>query len=122
MRLAFGRTSGAPVGRDRSVRVISENLTQTIVQTLGIGRVRILTHAGVKLPVRSEMNRAAVVVGGAAEVVEVEEHDLAARHGHVAVRVPDEGHAEVVQVCDSKPGEGATTPPSSFAHRMKKAG
>jgi hypothetical protein len=31
-------------------------------------------------------------------------------------------HAEVVQVFDSKPGEGVTSPPTSFAHQMKKAG
>ena len=30
--------------------------------------------------------------------------------------------AEVVQVFDSKPGEGVTSPPMSFVHRMKKAG
>src|SRR5439155_20055837 len=53
-------------------------------ERLGVGPVGVLADADVKFAVGAEVHAAAVVVGGAAERVEVGDDHLAAGHGRVA--------------------------------------
>ncbi len=68
-----------------AVRVEAEHLAQAVGKRLGVVAIRVLADRDVQLAVWSEMHRAAVVVGGSAQVVEVHQHDLAAGRGDVAV-------------------------------------
>ena len=56
------------VGRDRSIRVEAQHLTQEVAQRLCVGRVRVLTDRDVELSVQTKVDRAAIVVGGGAQV------------------------------------------------------
>ena len=83
--VAGGLVEERVVGGDRAVRVDAQDLAEEVGQRLGVGAVGVLADGDVELAVGAEVQGAAVVVGGAAEVVEVEEDGLAAGHGHVAV-------------------------------------
>ena len=60
-------------------------LPSRLLKRLRVGAVGVLADRGVELAVGAEGERAAVVVGGAAEVVELEDDDFAAGHRDVAV-------------------------------------
>ena len=77
--------NGLSVGNG-AVAVEAEHLAEQVRQRLRVGAVGVLADRRVELPVGAEGERAAVVVRGAAEVVEIEDHDLAAGLGDVAVR------------------------------------
>src|SRR5204862_3367265 len=72
------------VGGDRAIGIDAEHLAQAVGQGLGVGAVGVLADGDVELVVGAEVHGAAVVVGGAAEVVQVHQHRLAARDGGVA--------------------------------------
>ncbi len=61
------------VGRDRAVGVDAQDLAEPVRERLRVGAVRVVADGDVELAVRPEVDRAAVVVGRAREVVEVEE-------------------------------------------------
>src|SRR6185436_11121567 len=71
------------IERDGAVRVEAEDLAQQVVQGLGVGGVGVLSHGDVELAVRTEMEGAAVVVGGARQIIEFEDNRFAAGQGHV---------------------------------------
>ena len=73
-------------GGDRAVGVDAEDLAETVVECLRVRPVRVLADGDEELAVGAEVERAAVVVRGAREVLELEDHDLAAGSGHVAHR------------------------------------
>ena len=74
------------VGRDRAVGVDAQDLAEAVVERLRVRAVRVVADGDVELAVGAEVDRAAVVVRRAREVLELEDHDLAARHRDVAVR------------------------------------
>src|SRR5205807_10661344 len=74
------------IRRNGAVGIDAQNFAQAIAQRLRVCAVRILTDAGVKLAIRPEMDGTAIVVGGATQVVEVDQNELAAGHGDIAVR------------------------------------
>src|SRR6185312_8991308 len=55
------------------------------VEALRVGAVGILADGDVELPVGPEVDGTAVVVGGRAEGIQIQQDDLAAGHGDVAV-------------------------------------
>jgi hypothetical protein len=73
------------VGRNRTVAIDSEHLAEQVGHHLRVRAVRVLSDGCVQLAIRPERQRSAVVVGGAAEVVELEDHHLASGHSGVAV-------------------------------------
>ena len=83
--LPVGRHEERIVGRNRAVLVDAQHLSQHVPHRLRIRAVGVLTDGDVELPIGAEVQRAAVVVRGAAQVVEVEDHDLAAGDGDVAI-------------------------------------
>ena len=75
------------VGRDQRVRrhTQPQQLSEQVRQNLRVPRVRVVPDCDVKLSVRSEVQRAPVVVARSGKIVQVQEDHLAARHRHVAV-------------------------------------
>ena len=76
--------NGLSVGIVPSV-LMRSILPSRLLDALRVGAVRVLADGDVELAVGAEVDRAAVVVGRAAEVVELEQFRLAAGHRHVAV-------------------------------------
>ena len=74
------------VGRDRAVGVDAQDLAEQVRQRLRVAPFAFSPTRDVQLAVGPEVQRAAVVVGRTAEVVQIEEDRLAARHRDVAVR------------------------------------
>jgi hypothetical protein len=69
---------------DRAVLVEAQQLAERIAQVLRLRRVAVLADADVELAVGAEVHAAAVVVGRAREVGQVDQRQLAARGGDVA--------------------------------------
>lgn len=62
-----------------------ENLAEQIRQGLGVRSVGVFSHRDIQLAIRAEVNRAAVMIRGAAQIVEPEEQFFTSRQGHVAL-------------------------------------
>src|SRR5205085_2519560 len=69
-----------------SVRVDAQEFSQEVRQYLRVCAVAVVSNAGIKLAIGPKVKSAAVVLVGIAEVVQVQQHQFAARHGNVAVR------------------------------------
>ena len=74
------------VGWDGAVGVDPQYLPEQVGKSLCVCAVGVLAHADVKLSIRSEMETASVVIGGAAKVVEVQDNYFTARCGDIAGR------------------------------------
>ena len=62
-------------------RFDAQDLAQQIGQRLRVGRIGVLAHRDVELPVQAEMERSTIVILGAAQVVQLVENDgLTAGH------------------------------------------
>src|SRR5207302_6173735 len=65
------------VGRDGAVGIDAQNLPEQIGKSLRVCAVSVLPYADIELAVWPEMDRAAIVVGSGAEIVEFQDNSLA---------------------------------------------
>ena len=71
---------------DGAVGIDAQHLPEQIGKRLRICAVGVFPYADIELAVWPEMHRAAIVVGGGAEIVEFQDNGLATRHGRIARR------------------------------------
>jgi len=74
------------VGGYRPIAIDTQHFAETIVQSLRVGGIRVLAHADVELAIGPEVDRAAIVVAGAAQVIQIGQHKFTAGQSDVAVR------------------------------------
>src|SRR6266496_2136478 len=74
------------VGRDGTVGIDAQHLPEQVGKSLRVCAVGVFPYADVELAVPAEMDGAAIVVGGRAEVVEFQDNGLAARCRGIARR------------------------------------
>ena len=74
------------VGRDGAVTVDAQHLAEQVAQGLCVTAVGVVADGDVELAVGPEVDGAAVMVRGRAEVVQFQDDRLASRHRHVAIR------------------------------------
>jgi hypothetical protein len=72
------------VDRNRSIPVDAEYFAQPVSEGLRVWCIGILAHGHIELAVRSEVDRAAVMVGGA-QALQVQDRHFAAGHCHIAI-------------------------------------
>jgi hypothetical protein len=72
--------------RNGAVGIDAQNFSQTIAQRLRVRAVSIVTDTSVQLAVWPKMDRATIVIGGVAQVVEIDQDELAVRRGDIPVR------------------------------------
>src|SRR5262249_26277300 len=83
-RAGYSRKRSGIIRRDGAVGIDAENFSQTIAQRLRVGAVSILTDTGVQLAVRSKMDRATIMIRGVAQVVEIDQDELAVSRGDIS--------------------------------------
>ena len=67
------------------ININAQHFAEQVAERLRVAAVGVFADADVQLAVGAEVQRTAVMIGGARQRIQVEQIDLAARHGHVAV-------------------------------------
>ena len=87
------------IRRNGAVGIDAQNFSQTIAQRLRVRAVSIFTDASVQLAVWSKMDRATIVIGGVAQVVEIDQDELAVGRRDIPVRLN-----RLMRLCAGEPG------------------
>ena len=72
------------IRRDRAVGIDAQDFSEQVGKSLRVCAVGVLADADVELSVRSEMETASIVIGGAAKVVEIQDNYFTAGCGEIA--------------------------------------